>query len=107
MAKDLKDACEPEAPLPVILKKAEKVVPPPPPPPPKIVPIVIPKTIIVDNRTEIEKAYDRASIAITNETAHEEKMEEEHKEKIADIANHTLNANSTAQKDEEEKKEQI
>lgn len=76
MSKDVKDACEPAAPLQVILKKAKKVVPPPPPPPPKPEPI---KIVKIDNRTEIEKAYDRASDIITNETTHEEKMEEEHR----------------------------
>jgi hypothetical protein len=69
------------------LKKAEVVVPPPPPPSPKVVPPILVIAKKVDNRTEIEKAYDRASEALTNETEHEEKMEEEHRGKISDIAN--------------------
>jgi hypothetical protein len=71
MTKDVKDACSPAAPLQVILKKAV-VPPPPPPPPPKPeprpvkAPVVIPKKI--DDRLEIEKAYDRAATALKNET---------------------------------------
>ena len=61
----------------------------------------------IDNRTEIEKAYDRASEAILKETAHEEKMEEEHKGKIADIANQTLKEDSPAEKEEAEKQEEL
>jgi len=113
MAKDLKDSCSPEAPLQVILKKAEVVVPkPPPPPPPKPeprpvkVPIVIPKKIKIDERLEIEKAYDRAATALKNDTEKEEKMEEEHKGKISEIANQTLQE-SSIEKEENEKKEEI
>ena len=62
------------------MKKAEKVVPPPPPP--KVIPPIKILGKKVDNRTEIEKAYDRASEALKNETEHEEKMEEEHRDKI-------------------------
>ena len=113
MAKDLKDSCSPAAPLQVILKKAEVVVPkPPPPPPPKPeprpesvkAPIVIPKKI--DERLEIEKAYDRAATALKNDTEKEEKMEEEHKGKISEIANQTLQE-SSIEKEENEKKEEI
>jgi len=67
MARDVADSCEPAAPIQVILKKAKKVIPPPPPPPPKAVPVekVIAKKIVkIDNRTEIEKAYDRAAEVI-------------------------------------------
>jgi len=113
MAKDLKDSCSPAAPLQVILKKAEVVVPkPPPPPPPKPeprpvkVPIVIPKKIKIDERLEIEKAYDRAATALKNDTEKEEKMEEEHKGKISEIANQTLQE-SSIEKEENEKKEEI
>jgi hypothetical protein len=115
MAKDLKDSCSPAAPLQVILKKAEVVVPkPPPPPPPKPeprpesvkAPIVIPKKIKIDERLEIEKAYDRAATALKNDTEKEEKMEEEHKGKISEIANQTLQE-SSIEKEENEKKEEI
>lgn len=64
MAKDVADACEPAAPIQQIIKKAEKVIPPPPPPAPKVVPVPVVIAKKVDNRTEIEKAYDRASEAI-------------------------------------------
>ena len=59
----------------MILKKAEKVLPPPPPPAPKIHP---PR----DNRTELEKAYDRATEAIIQEKDTVESIRQEDKDKI-------------------------
>jgi len=54
--------------------KMEAIIPPPPKPTPPA-PIVVPET--VDNRTELEKAYDRASEAIANKTIEEEEQKEE------------------------------
>ena len=75
LKKDVDKACEPEAPLQVILKKAEKVIPPPPPPEPKVIP---PR----DNRTELEKAYDRATEAIIKEKERVESIQQEDRDKI-------------------------
>jgi len=52
--------------------KMEAIIPPPPKPTPPA-PIVVPD----DNRTELEKAYDRASEAIANKTIEEEEQKEE------------------------------
>jgi hypothetical protein len=69
--------------------KMEAIIPPPPKPTPPA-PIVVPET--VDNRTELEKAYDRASEAIANKTIEEEEQKEEQREKIAEITNKTVRA---------------
>ena len=66
------DNCEP---LQEIVKKAEKVIPPPPPPEPKVIP---PR----DNRTELEKAYDRATEAIIKEKERVESIQQEDRDKI-------------------------
>lgn len=66
---DVKSSCE------TTKEIEEKIVIPPPPEPTPPPPLVVPPEI--DNRTEIEKAYDRAVEAISNETIKEEEDKEE------------------------------
>lgn len=96
-----------------IEKKIEAIIPPPPkptPPPPIIEP---PVTKTVDTRTEIEKAYDRASDAIAEKAIQEEEMKEEQAEKISEMTNKTVkadedvNGNKLAKKAEKEEKMEL
>jgi hypothetical protein len=64
----------------VILKRAQKAIPPPPPPDPKVVPKV-------DNRSELEKAYDRATDILVKEKEKEESIREESKWQVDNVAN--------------------